>query len=60
MKIDIETGKVLGAMESPGHLMDVNDKTGEIFVGSLTGNALRWYPSPEFKRISRVPRPQRR
>lgn len=28
-----------------GHLMDVNDNTGEIFVGSLTGNALRWYPS---------------
>jgi hypothetical protein len=47
-------------MESPGHLMDVNDKTGDIFVGSLTGNALRWYPSPEFKRILRAPRPQRR
>jgi len=60
MKIDIETGKVVGAMESPGHLMDVNDKTGEIFVGSLTGNAIRWYPSPEFKRIPRAPRPQRR
>lgn len=60
MKIDIKSGKVLGAMESPGHLMDVNDKTGEIFVGSLTGNALRWYPSPEFKRIPRAPRPQRR
>ena len=54
MKIDIETGKVLGAMESPGHHLDVNDNTGEIFIGSLTGNAIRWYPSPEFKRIRRA------
>jgi DNA-binding beta-propeller fold protein YncE len=53
MKVDIETGKILGAMESPGHHLDVSDKTGDIFVGSLTGNAFRWYPSPEFKRIRR-------
>lgn len=53
MKIDLESGKILGAMESPGHHMDVSDWTGEIFIGSLTGNAIRWYPSPEFKRIRR-------
>ena len=53
MKIDLEPGKILGAMESPGHHMDVSDWTGEIFIGSLTGNAIRWYPSPEFKRIRR-------
>lgn len=53
MKLDIETGEILGAMESPGHHLDVHDETGEIFVGSLTGNAFRWYPSPEFKRIRR-------
>jgi DNA-binding beta-propeller fold protein YncE len=53
MKIDIETGKVLGAMESPGHMLAVNNANGEILVGSLTGNALRWYPSPDFIRLRR-------
>ena len=56
MKIDIETGKVLAAMESPGHHLDIDDKTGEIFVGSLTGNALRWYPAPKMERIPRSSR----
>jgi DNA-binding beta-propeller fold protein YncE len=53
MKLDLETGKVLGSMESPGHMLDVNDANGEILVGSLTGNALRWYPSPDFVRLRR-------
>ncbi len=44
MKIDLETGRVLGAMESPGHHITVKESTGEIFVGSLTGNCFRWYP----------------
>ncbi len=43
MKIDIETGRILGSMESPGHWIDVTPK-GEIFIGSLTGNVFRWYP----------------
>jgi DNA-binding beta-propeller fold protein YncE len=43
MKIDLATGKILGAMESPGHWIDVG-MTGEIFIGSLTGNVFRWYP----------------
>jgi DNA-binding beta-propeller fold protein YncE len=43
MKIDIETGAVLGAMESPGHLLTVAPN-GDIFVASLTGNVFRWYP----------------
>lgn len=42
MRVDIETGKVVGAMESPGHWIDVSS-TGEIFIGSLTGNVFRWY-----------------
>ena len=42
MRIDIETGKIIGAMESPGHWIDVNSD-GEIFIGSLTGNVFRWY-----------------
>ena len=43
MKIDLGTGKILGAMESPGHWIHVT--AGKlIFIGSLTGNVFRWYP----------------
>jgi DNA-binding beta-propeller fold protein YncE len=42
MRIDLETGKILGAMESPGHWLNVSS-TGEIYIGSLTGNVFRWY-----------------
>jgi len=38
MKIDLGSGKVMGAMESPGHELTVKESTGEIFIGSLTGN----------------------
>jgi len=43
MHIEISTGKILGAMESPGHWLHVTP-AGEIFIGSLTGNVFRWYP----------------
>ena len=43
MKIDKSTGKILGAMESPGHWLHATPG-GEIFIGSLTGNVFRWYP----------------
>jgi len=43
MKIELATGKILGAMESPGHWIHVTSKS-EIFIGSLTGNVFRWYP----------------
>ncbi len=43
MKIDKDTGKVLGAMESPGHWLHVTPEKF-IFIGSLTGNVFRWYP----------------
>jgi DNA-binding beta-propeller fold protein YncE len=43
MRIDIKTGKILGAMESPGHWLNVS-QDGQIFIGSLTGNVFRWYP----------------
>jgi DNA-binding beta-propeller fold protein YncE len=43
MRVDLETGKILGAMESPGHWLHVAP-TNEIFIGSLTGNVFRWYP----------------
>ena len=42
MRIDLETGKILGSMESPGHWLNVS-RAGEIFIGSLTGNVFRWY-----------------
>jgi len=43
MRIDLVSGKILGAMESPGHWIHVTEKN-EIFIGSLTGNVFRWYP----------------
>lgn len=43
MRIDIATGKITGSMESPGHWLHAAP-SGEIFIGSLTGNVFRWYP----------------
>jgi DNA-binding beta-propeller fold protein YncE len=43
MKIDRATGRILGAMESPGHWIHMSP-AGEIFIGSLTGNVFRFYP----------------
>jgi DNA-binding beta-propeller fold protein YncE len=43
MLVQLSTGKILGAMESPGHWINVS-RTGDIFIGSLTGNVFRWYP----------------
>ena len=43
MRVDIGSGKILGSMESPGHWLDVTP-SGEMFVGSLTGNVFRWIP----------------
>ena len=43
MHIDIATGKILGAMESPGHWIAVTPAK-DIFIGSLTGNVFHWYP----------------
>ncbi len=42
MRIDTQTGRILGSMESPGHWINVSP-AGEIFIGSLTGNVFRWY-----------------
>lgn len=43
MHVDLATGRILGAMESPGHWLTVA-RDGNIFIGSLTGNVFRWYP----------------
>jgi hypothetical protein len=42
-RVDITTGKILGSIESPGHWIHVTPDH-LIFIGSLTGNVLRWYP----------------
>jgi len=43
MKIDRKSGRILGAMESPGHWIHVTPSK-EIYIGSLTGNVFHWYP----------------
>ena len=43
MRLDLETGRILGAMESPGHWIHATPDN-LIFIGSLTGNVFRWYP----------------
>lgn len=43
MRVDPASGRILGAMESPGHWITVS-RAGEIFIASLTGNVFRWYP----------------
>ena len=46
MQIDLGTGSILGALESPGHWIAVA-RSGEIFIGSITGNVFRWHvPAP--------------
>ena len=45
MKIDLESGRVVGAMESPGHMLTVA-QNGDIYVASLTGNVFKWQPDP--------------
>jgi DNA-binding beta-propeller fold protein YncE len=42
MKVDLETGSILGSLESPGHWIAVG-RSGEIFIASTTGNVLRWH-----------------
>jgi DNA-binding beta-propeller fold protein YncE len=55
MKIDLETGKILGAMESPGHMLTVS-QTGDIYVASLTGNVFKWQPDPVWPARAHQPR----
>ena len=52
MKIDLETGTVLGSMESPGHLLTVA-ADGAIYVASLTGNIFKWSPHPAWPQRAR-------
>jgi NHL repeat-containing protein len=47
MKIDLESGKILGALESPGHMITVAN-SGDIYVASLTGNVFKWQPAEKW------------
>jgi len=47
MKIDLESGKILGALESPGHMLSVAT-SGDIYVASLTGNIFKWQPAEKW------------
>jgi hypothetical protein len=44
MHIDRESGKVLGAIESPGHEISLAADR-QIYIASLTGNVFQWYPA---------------
>ena len=58
MRIDLETGAVLGSMECPGHQLTVS-ADGAIYVASLTGNVFKWSRDPNWPTkpaaASRVP-----
>lgn len=41
--LDLETGKVLGSIGSPGHWLTVSS-TGDLYVGCVTGNVFHWTP----------------
>jgi hypothetical protein len=43
IRVNLATGKIPGAMESTGHSLNASS-TGDIYIGSLTGNIFRWYP----------------
>jgi outer membrane protein assembly factor BamB len=43
MHVDLETGRILGSFETPGHWLDVS-ATGDLYVASITGNVFRFYP----------------
>lgn len=42
-KVDMATGRIIASIESPGHWIHVTpDRL--VFIASLTGNVMRWYP----------------
>ncbi len=42
MHIDLVSGRILGAKESPGHWITV--RRDDIYIASLTGNVFHWHP----------------
>lgn len=46
MKVDPESGRILGSMPTPGHMMTLSP-SGDIYVASITGNVFRFWPGWE-------------
>jgi hypothetical protein len=47
LKLDLESDKILGKIERPGHGMGLAPNRN-LFVAGLTGNVFRWYPDPKW------------
>jgi hypothetical protein len=45
-RLDLDTWRILGWLESPGHMLDAAP-WGDLLVGSLSGNVVRWAPPME-------------
>jgi hypothetical protein len=43
LRVDLESGRILGSFETPGHWLDVSEN-GDLYVASITGNVFRFYP----------------
>ena len=43
MHVDLESGRILGSMETPGHWLEVA-ANGDLYVASITGNVFHFYP----------------
>jgi DNA-binding beta-propeller fold protein YncE len=42
MRVDPETGRILGSMVTPGHMMSLSP-SGDLYVASITGNVFRFF-----------------
>jgi DNA-binding beta-propeller fold protein YncE len=42
MRVDPESGRILGAMETPGHMLSLSP-SGDLYVASITGNVFRFW-----------------
>jgi DNA-binding beta-propeller fold protein YncE len=42
MRVDLETGRILGSMPTPGHILSLSP-SGDLYVASITGNVFRFF-----------------
>ena len=42
MRVDAETGRILGSMPTPGHMLSLSP-SGDLYVASITGNVFRFF-----------------
>ena len=43
LKLDLETGRILGSIPTPGHMLSLSP-SGDLYVASITGNVFRFFP----------------